>query len=158
MLLPLTDGLVRTWAADPDCARLADRHYSRGRIGAQQFAPSGRKLVLRDTAGLVAFVWLFPDPQYRADKQVGINCTLFRNESERRSSEIILEAEAAAVGFQVGVQLPVEIARHPRLIFPDAVSKVALPDAGGLHPGLDSVTGLLVERRGHRNQDRLTRM
>lgn len=85
MLLPFTDALVTTWAADPDCARLADRHYSRGRIGHPQFAPSGRKLVLRDTAGLVVFVWLFPDPAYRADKQVGYNCTIFRNESKRRA-------------------------------------------------------------------------
>jgi len=97
MLLPFTDLLVRTWAADPECARLADRHYSRGRVGAAQFAPSGRKLILRDTSGLVAFVWLWPDPQYRDDHQDGYNCTLFRNESDRRSSEIILEAEAAAV-------------------------------------------------------------
>jgi hypothetical protein len=98
MLLPLTDGLVRTWAADPDCARLADRHYSRGKVGAPQFAANGRKLVLRDTAGLVVFVWLFPDPALRMDGQTGYNNTLFRNESTRRSSDIILEAETLAVG------------------------------------------------------------
>ena len=90
ILLPFTDDLVVTWAADPACARLADRHYSRGRIGSPQFAPNGRKLVLRDTAGTVVFVWLFPNPAFRADGQVGYNNTLFRNESGRRSSAIIL--------------------------------------------------------------------
>ncbi|HKA75309.1 MAG TPA: hypothetical protein VKE26_26135 [Xanthobacteraceae bacterium] len=97
MLLPLTEDLIATWAADPDCARLADRHYSRGRRGHPQFAPSGRKLVLRDTAGLVVFVWLFPEATYRRDGQVGYNNTLFRNESSRLSSAIILEAERYAV-------------------------------------------------------------
>ena len=97
MLLPLTDGLVRTWAADPECARLADRHYSRGRVGHPQFTPSGRKLILRDTSGLIVFAWLYPELHYRADGQAGYNNTLFRNESARRSSAIILEAERAAV-------------------------------------------------------------
>lgn len=97
MLLPWSEGLVRTWAADPECAQLADRHYSRGTVGARQFSPSGRKLILRDTAGLVVFVWLFPYPGFRSDGQEGYNNTLFRNESSRRSSEIILEAEACAV-------------------------------------------------------------
>lgn len=97
MLLPWTESLVRTWAADPECAALADRHYSRGRIGSKQFAPSGRKLILRNTVGSIVFVWLWPDPQYRDDGQVGYNNTLFRNESGRRSSAVILEAEAAAV-------------------------------------------------------------
>jgi hypothetical protein len=93
----MREGLVQTWAADPEMAQLADRHYSRGTVGAAQFAPNGRKLILRDNAGLVVFVWLFPDPAYRADRQVGFNCTLFRNESARLSSEIILEAELLAI-------------------------------------------------------------
>jgi len=97
VLLPLTDGLIATSAADPDCARLADRHYSRRTIGHAQFAPSGRKLVLRDMAGLIVFVWLFPYPGYRRDGQAGYNCTMFRNESLRQSSAIILEAEQLAL-------------------------------------------------------------
>jgi hypothetical protein len=97
MLLPLCEGLMRTTHYDAECASLADRHYSRRTVGARQFTYSGRKLVLRDCAGLVLFVWMFPDPLFRGDGQTGYNNALFRNESTRRSSDIILEAEAHAI-------------------------------------------------------------
>ena len=97
MLLPLTDGLMKTTHFDDECRQLADRHYSRRTVGARQFAYSGRKLVLRDVGGLALFVWMFPDPAMRMDGQVGYNNAIFRNESQRRSSEIILEAEWHAV-------------------------------------------------------------
>ena len=97
MLLPLSDGLFRTTHFDNECALLADRHYSRRTIGARQFAYSGRKLVLRNAEGSVLWVWMFPDPTMRMDGQVGYNNAIFRNESSRRSSEIILEAETLAV-------------------------------------------------------------
>src|SRR5690242_15352750 len=76
--------------------QLADRHYSRRTVGAKQFAYSGRKLVLRDADGLVLWVWMFPDPAMRMDGQVGYNNAIFRNESSRLSSDIILEAEIHA--------------------------------------------------------------
>jgi len=95
-LLPLTEGLVKTSHFDDEMRQLADRHYSRRTPGARQFAYAGRKLVLRDAAGTVLFVWMWPYPEMRMDGQLGYNCSIFRNESERRSSEIILEAEAAA--------------------------------------------------------------
>ena len=95
-MLPLTEGLVRTTHFDDEMRQLADRHYSRRTIGARQFTYSGRKLVLRDTAGMVLFVWMYPDPTMRMDGQIGYNNAIFRNESERLSSDIILEAEAAA--------------------------------------------------------------
>jgi hypothetical protein len=97
MLLPLTNQLVVTSHWDPECARLADRHYSRRTPGAAQFTYSGRKMVLRDTEGLIVFVWMFPDPALRMDGQTGYNNSLFRNESDRVSSQIVLEAEALAV-------------------------------------------------------------
>ena len=97
MFLPFTTGLIRTTHFDQECRQLADRHYSRRTIGAKQFAYSGRKLVLRDALGDVLFVWIFPDPTMRMDGQVGYNCAIFRNESPRRSSDIILEAESLAV-------------------------------------------------------------
>ena len=93
MLLPYTDKLVKTTHFDQECRQLADRHYSRRTIGAKQFCYSGRKLVLRNTEGTVLWVWMFPDPTMRMDNQTGYNCAIFRNESSRRSSEIILEAE-----------------------------------------------------------------
>lgn len=97
MLLPFTAGLIRTTHFDQECRQLADRHYSRRTIGAKQFAYSGRKLVLRDALGDVLFVWMYPDSSMRMDGQEGYNCAMFRNESKRRSSEIILEAEAMAI-------------------------------------------------------------
>ena len=93
MLFPFFDGLIRTTHFDPEMAALADRHYSRRTVGARQFLYSGRKLVLRDAAGLVLFGWMFPEPDKRMDGQLGYNCAIFRNESSRHASDIILEAE-----------------------------------------------------------------
>jgi hypothetical protein len=97
MLLPFTDKaqLVQTWRCDPEMIRLADRHYSRLSCGKREFMGNGRTLVLRDSLGLVVFGWLW---QYgRKDGQEGYNCAIFRNESPRLSSEVILEAERFAV-------------------------------------------------------------
>lgn len=96
MLLPLTDGLMRTTHFDHEMALLADRHYSRRTVGARQFLYSGRKLVLRNYEGTVLFAWLYPDPAMRMDGQRGYNCAIFRNESARSASDIIIEAEKAA--------------------------------------------------------------
>jgi hypothetical protein len=57
-----------------------------------QFAYSGRKLVLRDAPGTVLFVWMYCDLELRMDGQAGYYCSIFRNESSRLSSEIIIEA------------------------------------------------------------------
>lgn len=93
MRLDLYPGtLTPTSHYDDECRQIADRHYSRRTVGARQFAYSGRKLVLRDAAGLILYVWMNPDPTFRMDGQTGYNCALFRNESDRRSSDIIVEA------------------------------------------------------------------
>ena len=98
MMLDLWPGqLQKTTHFDDEMRQLADRHYSRRTVGARQFAYSGRKLVLRDAAGDVLWVWLYPDPELRMDGQTGYNCSHFRNESGRRSSDIILEAEQHAI-------------------------------------------------------------
>jgi hypothetical protein len=91
------DGLIVTTQFDPEMAMLADRHYSRRTVGARQFLYSGRKIVIRDTVGDVLFGWLYPDETMRMDGQTGYNCAIFRNESQRRSSDIILECEEIAV-------------------------------------------------------------
>ena len=96
MLLPLTTGLMRTNHFDGEMSTLADRHYSRRTVGARQFLYSGRKLVLRNAEGSVLFGWVYPDPTMRMDGQKGYNCAIFRNESSRKASEIILEAEQMA--------------------------------------------------------------
>jgi hypothetical protein len=96
MLLRFDDRLIVTTHFDPEMARLADRHYSRRTIGARQFLYSGRKIVIRDAEGLVLFGWMFPDADKRMDGQIGYNCAIFRNESSRRSSDVILECEQIA--------------------------------------------------------------
>lgn len=97
MFLPFTDHLITTTHFDPEMSEMADRHYSRRTPGARQFCYSGRKLVLRNTEGTVLWVWMFPDATLRMDNQTGYNCAIFRNESDRKSSEIILEAEGFAI-------------------------------------------------------------
>jgi len=97
MLLPFTDGLVITTHFDWEMSWLADRHYSRRTVGARQFLYSGRKLVLRNTEGSVLFGWVWPEDDMRMDGQTGYNCAIFRNESPRKSSDIILEAERFAI-------------------------------------------------------------
>ena len=97
MMLKFSEGLIKTTPFDFEMSQLADRHYSRRTVGARQFCNSGRKLVLRNAEGTVLFVWMFYRPEYRMDDQQGYNCTIFRNESGRKSSEIILEAEQFAV-------------------------------------------------------------
>lgn len=92
MLIPFAP-LMRTWRADPTMAAFADRHYSRRKPGAKQFAGNGSDIVLRDSRGEVLFVWLMQ--RFRADgKQFAFNCSKFRNESAMLSSELILCAES----------------------------------------------------------------
>lgn len=97
-LLPFTedDVLYPTWRCDPEMADLADRHYSRQHTGAREFMPIGKTLVLRNQSGTVLFGWCW-NTVVRYDKQLGYNCVIFRNESQRLSSKIILEAEDWAV-------------------------------------------------------------
>ena len=90
MMLPFAD-IVRTTKWDHECCLLADRHYSRGKIGSRQFIPPGETVVLRNPEGTWLFVWR--QSKYRLDKQIGWNCSIFRNESSRLSSEIILACE-----------------------------------------------------------------
>ena len=96
MFLKFSDALIVTTHFDPEMAALADRHYSRRTIGARQFLYSGRKIVIRNAEGTVLFGWVFPDPTMRMDGQTGYNCAIFRNESDRLSSDIILECEDIA--------------------------------------------------------------
>lgn len=95
--LPLSEGLTVTHRCDPECSALADKHYSRQTVGAREFIGNGKTLVLRDDAGDVVFAWLFCKPGMRRDHEDGYNCTIFRNESDARASDFILQAERAAV-------------------------------------------------------------
>jgi len=75
---------------------LADRHYSRRKIGAPQFMPPGETLILYCSGAV--FGWWRPHPRSGLRAMNGLDgwtCTIFRNESDCLSSDLILEAEEA---------------------------------------------------------------
>lgn len=80
----------------PLALAIANRHYSRqwrGNLEQSRFLPPGKRMILLHPLGLWIFVWV--QQQYRSDGQTGVNCCLFRNESNILSSHIILMAEQA---------------------------------------------------------------
>jgi hypothetical protein len=82
---------------DLAACRLADRHYSRRKIGAPQFMPPGQTLVLITPEQDAVFGWWRPHPDSGLASMNGLDgwtCTIFRNEGSKRSSELILAAEA----------------------------------------------------------------
>jgi hypothetical protein len=87
-----------SWKADSRAARIADRHYNRHKVGAIQFVPPGRAFVLRHADNAV-WITSWPYEEYVRHAWAGawIN-SLFRNESERLSSEAIREAVALTLG------------------------------------------------------------
>ena len=90
------------WATkdgDRTCLELANRHYSallqkakRGRIR-KLFVGPGTKRVYRTWEGDACFVWL---EHIDDGGQEGIYCSLFRNESAHRASELVRQADAIA--------------------------------------------------------------
>jgi hypothetical protein len=85
-----------TKRADKVAAKIADRHYSRQTIGSDQFTPPGRVLCLvtPDYNALWATSWPYAEYVNREYQTAWLNC-IFRNESELRSSDLIIEAIAA---------------------------------------------------------------
>ena len=84
--------------ADPRCVALADRHYSRQKPGSPQFVPPGRCLVLyaKTATGEAVWVTSWPFAEYVKHAWAGAwICSMFRNESDRLSSDLIREAVAA---------------------------------------------------------------
>lgn len=85
---------------DTGTCALADRHYSRRKIGSPQFMPPGQTMVLANAERSAVFGWWRPDPAsgLRAMNLLdGWTCTIFRNEGRVRSSDLILEAEVMLV-------------------------------------------------------------
>lgn len=75
-----------------EAALLADRHYSRRKVGTNQFMPPGETIVLHIPGAV--FGWWRPRPGIRAMNGLdGWTCTIFRNETSILSSVLILAAE-----------------------------------------------------------------
>lgn len=60
----------------------------------RQFVGPGKPMVLISGDGSALFVWL--KQKFRRDGQVGVNCTVFRNEGDTLSSVLITEAAELA--------------------------------------------------------------
>lgn len=80
---------------DPRALPLADRHYNRRKVGSPQFVPPGRSLVLLSEGRDALWISSWPFAEYVRHAWAGawVN-SLFRNESEYLSSELIREAVA----------------------------------------------------------------
>mgnify|MGYP005637702063 CR=1 FL=1 len=78
---------------------LFNRHYSRYHYkdnrNPRLFVGPGEKMVLMTLDGRSLFIWR---KFISADGQEGVNCAVFRNEGDKLSSELILEAEQLAWG------------------------------------------------------------
>lgn len=84
--------------ADIDVVPLADRHYNRQKVGAQQFAPPGRCLVLKTQALDAFWITSWPYAEFVRHAWPGAwVCSAFRNEGPQLSSELIKAAVAATV-------------------------------------------------------------
>lgn len=88
----------RTTKFDRAAAALADRHYNRRTVGSPQFMPPGETVVLISGDTLALFGWWRPHPRSGLRSMNGLDgwtCSIFRNESRVRSSDLILAAETA---------------------------------------------------------------
>lgn len=89
---------------DAACLALYERHYSAYRYADGRkrvlFIGPGEKWPFRTWAGDAVFVWrVFLDDcidERTGQRQDGINCAAFRNESTARSSDLIVQADAIA--------------------------------------------------------------
>lgn len=81
---------------DRDARVLSDRHYSRQSVGAKNFVPPGRCLVLLSVCKKAYWTTSWPFAMYCKHEWAGAwMCSAFRNEGAGLSSELILEAIAA---------------------------------------------------------------
>lgn len=85
-----------SYRADPRARVIADRHYNRQKVGSPQFVPPGRCIVLLTPDESALWVTSWPYAQYVKHAWAGawMN-SLFRNEGEMRSSDLIRDAVAA---------------------------------------------------------------
>lgn len=81
--------------ANKTARALADRHYSRVTPGHPLFVgPGEERMILLSSDDKALFVWR--KTRFRHDGQEGIECSIFRNEGNRLSSDLIKGAEDLA--------------------------------------------------------------
>jgi hypothetical protein len=82
---------------NPEAFAIFRRHYSakhNPNPKQRQFVGPGERMVLLGREPEALFVWR--KEKYRRDKQPGVNCAVFRNESRCRSSDMIRDAASLA--------------------------------------------------------------
>lgn len=85
-----------SWKADPRARVVADRHYNRQKVGAKQFVPPGRAIVLLTENADALWISSFPYAQYVRHAWGGAwVCSCFRNEGTFLSSALIVDAAQA---------------------------------------------------------------
>lgn len=82
---------------DPRCRELADRHYTRQSPGHPMWTRPGYNFVLfaEDARGAAVFCWWRPKWEAGQERRDGLRvleCTIFRNETGDRSSDLIRQA------------------------------------------------------------------
>lgn len=103
----VVQNLVQGWSGhwlitdrgDPEAWALADRHYTRQTPGSRSFVRNGQNLVFVTRCGNATWVTFRPTPgkAVRKDNRRALECALFRNESQIRSSILVREARALTV-------------------------------------------------------------
>lgn len=82
--------------ADPVARVLADRHYNRQTIGAEQFVPPGRCVVLVEDTARAFWITSFPFPEYVKHAWPGAwICSAFRSEEAGGSIDLVRQALSA---------------------------------------------------------------
>lgn len=87
-----------SYRADPPARAVADRHYNRQSVGAAQFVPPGRCLVLT-APGPCLWVTSWPLAEYTKHAWAGawVNSTFRREDGDVPASELIRQAVAATL-------------------------------------------------------------
>lgn len=93
---PRTQPWRMSHRADTAACRIADRHYSRQKIGSPQFVPPGRCVVLVTECGKAVWVTSWPFAEHVRHAWAGAwVCSIFRNEGAGLSSGLITAAISA---------------------------------------------------------------
>ncbi len=87
--------------ADPAARELADRHYSRQKIGSPQFVPPGRCLVLRADSAFWVTSWPFAEFTKHAWAGAWV-CSAFRREGEGPAASDMIRQAVAATRWRYG--------------------------------------------------------
>jgi hypothetical protein len=95
----ITGNWIEVRDGDPRAVALYRRHYScdnrKADLVRYGFSGNGESMILMTLDCKALFCWRFQD-KYQRDKQQGVNCSVFRNESNLLSSDLIKEGMTLA--------------------------------------------------------------